>query len=197
MIPKWWNIFIIAFFVSSAQAQIHYAIHADQSQVRYYMEHPMHKWDAVSKQAKGNIEMGEDLTPNKIEITIPVVSFRSDNSNRDSHMAETVESYIYPEVVFVSTKITREKYAGDTHRVTSSWKVEGQLTFHGVTKDLSVPVAIVLEDKKITASSEFELKLTDFQIELPSLLLLPVKDWIKITFSIEGETAQSPNLGSL
>jgi polyisoprenoid-binding protein YceI len=179
---------------SVAYAQSHYTIKTKDSAVKYFMEHPMHKWDATSKSATGIVDLDSDLTASKISVTIPITSFDSDNSNRDSHMAEVVESYIYQDVSFLSTKIITESYTGENHHKTGSWNVEGNITFHGVTKKVILPVAVMLEGNTLNATGELELKLTDFGIELPSLLMLPVKDWIRITFRIAGETEQPPSL---
>jgi polyisoprenoid-binding protein YceI len=141
--------------------------------------------------------MANDLGPSSVDIASPVLSFNSDNGTRDAQMAEALEYRVYPNVSFVSTKIASERYVRDNHHARSVWTIDGRLTFHGVTKNVCVPVSVILDGKKLVATGVFELKLTDFDIELPSLLLLPVENWIKVTFCIMAETSNMPELSEL
>jgi polyisoprenoid-binding protein YceI len=176
-------------FLSNAQAQVHYVISPRQSYVKYFMKHPMHDWDATSQSVTGSIDLATDSSSSQASMTIPVTSFDSHNGNRDSHTAETVESYIFPNVSFKSTKVTPIAPANDKDGQKSEWRIEGEITFHGVNKSISVPAHVTFEEERLTAEGEFELKPSEFDIALPKLLMVAVKDWLKISFSIVAEAA--------
>ena len=181
--------FVTILFVSNARTQVHYVISPRQSYVKYFMKHPMHDWDGTSQSISGSIDLATDSSSSQASVTIPVTSFDSHNGNRDSHTAETVESYIYPNVSFKSTKIAPISPANDKEVQKSEWRIEGEMTFHGVNKNISVPAHVAFEENRLIAEGEFELKPSEFDIALPKLMMIAVKDWLKISFSIVAETA--------
>jgi polyisoprenoid-binding protein YceI len=120
-----------------------------------------------------------EIDPAKKEIvsvsaTVDVTTFDSGNSNRDSHAMEVIDAISYPEVSFVSSSVTE---TGD------SLKVTGKLTFHGVTRDIVALAAAKWSVDKIEVRGSFVLSLTDFKIERPSLLMIPVEDALRFTFA--------------
>lgn len=186
---------LFALITPNIGAQTHYTILTKESSAKYFMKHPMHDWEATSNAVKGSIDLVTDLSSAKVNITIPVISFDSHNGNRDSHVAETVESYIYPAATFTSTKITRLSAAGDSANTPgphkSMWQVEGLIGFHGVSKKVDVPVTLTQLGKHLAAEGEFECKLTDFDLKPPSLMMVATKDWLKISFSLIAETSKA------
>jgi polyisoprenoid-binding protein YceI len=147
----------------------------DESSITYRIVHPLHEIEATSKDATYQLE----IDPAKKEIvsvsaTVDVTTFDSGNSNRDSHAMEVIDAISYPEVSFVSSSVTE---TGD------SLKVTGKLTFHGVTKDIVAMAASIWSVDKIEVRGSFVLSLTDFKIERPSLLMIPVEDALRFTFA--------------
>jgi polyisoprenoid-binding protein YceI len=147
----------------------------DESSITYRIVHPLHEIEATSKDATYQLE----IDPAKKEIvsvsaTVDVTTFDSGNSNRDSHAMEVIDAISYPEVSFVSSSVTG---TGD------SLKVTGKLTFHGVTKDIVAMATSKWSVDKIEVRGSFVLSLTDFKIERPSLLMIPVEDALRFTFA--------------
>ena len=147
----------------------------DESSITYRIVHPLHEIEATSKDATYQLE----IDPAKKEIvsvsaTVDVTTFDSGNSNRDSHAMEVIDAISYPEVSFVSSSVTE---TGD------SLKVRGKLTFHGVTRDIVAMAASIWSVDKIEVRGSFVLSLTDFKIERPSLLMIPVEDALRFTFA--------------
>jgi polyisoprenoid-binding protein YceI len=165
-------------FISSAitEAQTkQVALLKDESSITYRIVHPLHEIEATSKDATYQLE----IDPAKKEIvsvsaTVDVTTFDSGNSNRDSHAMEVIDAISYPEVSFVSSSVTE---TGD------SLKVTGKLTFHGVTKDIVAMATSKWSVDKIEVRGSFVLSLTDFKIERPSLLMIPVEDALRFTFA--------------
>jgi polyisoprenoid-binding protein YceI len=103
---------------------------------------------------------------------VDVTTFDSGNSNRDSHAMEVIDALTYPQVTFSSTSI---EAAGD------SLRVSGTLTFHGVSKPIVVAAATRWEQNRLEVEGAFTLSLTEFKIERPSLLMIPVDDTLKFS----------------
>lgn len=146
----------------------------DESSITYKLVHPLHEIEATSKDASYQLDI--DPAMNKIvdvSASVDVTTFDSGNSNRDSHAMEVIDAISYPEVTFVSSSITQ---SGD------SLRVAGKLTFHGVTRDIMALAACKWSTDKVEVRGSFVLSLTDFKIERPSLLMIPVEDALRFTF---------------
>ncbi len=143
----------------------------DQSSITYTLVHPLHTVESTSKEIVYRLE----CDPAKQEIKavsarVDVMSFDSGNSNRDSHAMEVVDAVTYPDATFLSSNVAQ---SGD------SVVVGGRLTFHGVTKDIIATVHPKWSSDKINFDGHFNISLTDFKIERPSLLMIPVHDTLR------------------
>ena len=174
-IKNYFLLLALLFLVTTSKAQTK-KIQADkkESSVTYHMTHPLHEIEATSK----DIGCWADLDPAKKEIThvyvqIDVTTFDGGNSNRDSHAMEVIDAISYPKVKFTSTSIIQN---GDKLKVT------GKLTFHGITKEITFDALSKWESNKVTVSGNFVISLTEFKIERPSLLLIPVNDELRFSF---------------
>ncbi len=145
-----------------------------ESFVTYTLHHPLHTIEAMSKDVDCKITVDRSAKEIKtVSAQVDVTTFDSGNSNRDSHAMEVIDALSYPEVDFVSTSVSQN---GD------SLKVSGKMTFHGVTKDIVIPAACRWESGKLTVQGKFDLSLTAFKVQRPSLLMMPVDDALKFSF---------------
>ena len=150
---------------------------SDGSTVTYRIVHPLHTIVATSKEVAYRLEYDAATKAIKsIAAKVDVTSFDSGNSNRDSHAMEVIDAISYPDAAFQSTGITPR---GDT------LAVAGKLTFHGVTGDVLALVSAVWSPAKDTVhfSGGFTISLTDFKIDRPSLLMIPVNDTLWFTLN--------------
>ncbi len=76
----------------------------------------------------------KDITQTKVEVAIEVTSVNTGHSQRDEHLRgpDFFDVAKYPAISFVSRKVTR----GDADRL----RVIGDLTIHGVTREITVDV---------------------------------------------------------
>ncbi len=145
----------------------------DESKLTYNVSHPLHEVEATSKDVMSSIELDPaNRSIKSVTVSVDVTTFDSGNSNRDSHAMEVIDALTYPEAKFVSTSVAQN---GD------SAKVLGNLTFHGVTKEITIPAALKWSANRLEVHGDFVVSLTAFKIERPSLLMIPVSDDIKFT----------------
>jgi polyisoprenoid-binding protein YceI len=159
---------------SFAQSKIAETL-AGESWIAYRMVHPLHVIDARSTNAEYKLE----LDPTKKEIKmitaqVDVMTFDSGNSNRDSHAMEVIDAITYPDVEFTSTSIVQK---GDSLFVT------GKLTFHGLTKDITMAGTTQWQANRLDVHGAFDIGLTEFKIDRPSLLMIPVEDKLSFTLA--------------
>jgi polyisoprenoid-binding protein YceI len=135
----------------------------------------MHTITGVNRDLDCTVDLSADTVSSMIRVSADVTGFDTGNSSRDSHAMEVVEYRKYPKVVFASTAI---KPAGD------GYDVAGNLTFHGRTKPVAFHVTPRIGAQRIEIAGSFAVKLSDFDVERPRLLLVPVKDDLKISFDL-------------
>ncbi len=174
---------LIALLAEPAPAQRH-ALTSTQgsTSITYRLHHPLHDVDAVSKTGMLRIDCDpatRDIT--SVEAEVDVTSFDSGNSNRDSHAMEVVDALTYPEVTFLSTSVSRH---GD------SLTVAGKLTFHGITRNVTAKGRAEWGGGRLSLGAHFNISLTEFKIERPSLLMMPVADSLRFTLSAEFNLTQ-------
>jgi polyisoprenoid-binding protein YceI len=140
----------------------------EESWMSYTLHHPLHTFDAVSKDIQYTVALDSTCRQvTGVTGTVDVTTFDSKNSNRDSHAMEVVDAITFPDATFASTHVTQD---GENLTVT------GNLTFHGVTKEVVAAGTAKWADRKLTVEEHFSFCMTSFGIERPSLLLMPVND---------------------
>jgi len=172
------KLIIILFFQVAFAQGVPVTIDVDQSFISYDGRHPAHNWTGVSKEIKGSFIFDKDNpTASNVDLFVPVFSFDSKNSNRDSNMLDVIEDYFYPTVSFTSSEIIKQE---------NQYYIKGLLFFHGIKKEITIPVNFTLDDKKIKVDADFSISLTDYKIKRPSLLTIKMKDDITIKLFLVG-----------
>ena len=80
-----------------------------------------------------------------------------------------LETDRYPECIF------RGKIDGDN--------ANGEITLHGVTKKISVPVIMSKSEEEVTIDTEFKITLKDHKIKVPRLLFQNIAEEIEVKVS--------------
>lgn len=101
-----------------------------------------------------------DPGKSQVEIEIDTTTLWADNDNLTDHLKspDFFDVEQFPTATFVSREIIPE---GD------GYTVVGDLELHGVTKEITFPAEIAVEDDRVTARSEFSIKRFDFDIVYP------------------------------
>ncbi len=139
-----------------------YTLDKSHSTVSFVVRHMM-----VSKvrghftEFSGDIVVAEEPASSKVDVTIDVASVDTRDPQRDGHLKspDFFELEKYPTITFTSTSV---------HGGGGDWKVDGDLTIHGVTR----PVTLELEflgatgdpygGKRIGFSASTEIDRSDF-----------------------------------
>jgi len=96
---------------------------------------------------------------------------------------EVLESAKYQKITFKSVSVSDVKQTGND---AYNFVVNGDLTLHGVTKRIAVPVAATVTPQELRATGKYTLKQTDYGIKPYSAAggTIKVKDDIVINFNI-------------
>ncbi len=144
----------------------------EQSNLTYHVSYPLHQSEGVSHAARGKgvCHAGQcDFL-----IAVPVKSFDSGDSNRDLHMVQVTRGAQFPLV----TVRTRLPEAAST---SSTVNADLEIQFAGQTAQFKqVPFQLATQGNEIKISGTIPATLTDFKIEPPTLLTVPVKNEIPV-----------------
>lgn len=140
-----------------------------------------------SKTAAENIEAHNkhavtvlDKTTGEVEFSVLMKGFEFEKALMQEHFNENyVESDQFPKAVFKG-KMNEAATVLFTKDGQYKSTVTGKLSIHGVTKEITAPVVFTITAGVITASSQFTLTLSDYNIAVPSL----VKDKISKSLTI-------------
>ncbi len=158
--------FLLATIPTLAAADTQWVL--DQSTLSYHVSHPMHNTDGVSHAAKGKgvCHAGEcDFL-----IAVPVKSFDSGDSNRDLHMLQVTRGGEFP-LITVRTQLPESASASATIRADLEIQFAGQTFTYK-----QVALQLTNQGKQIRITGTIPATLSDFKIDPPSLLAIPVKN---------------------
>lgn len=143
-----------------------------QGTLTYHVSHPLHQTDGTSHAARGKGICHDGQCD--FLIAVPVKTFDSGDTNRDLHMIQVTRGAEFP-MVTVRTRLPESAGASSTI------KVDLEIQFAGQTAHFQqVPFEVTTEgaDKHIVGT--IPATLSDFKIEPPSLLTLPVRNEIPV-----------------
>ena len=90
----------------------------------------------------------------------------------------------YPEIIFRSTAVTGKPTGSNEYDL----KITGDLTLHGVTRQIKIPTKITVTGDRLRAQGEFSINRGDFKVKATSAVhgLVRVRNKVKFTFDIVG-----------
>ena len=144
----------------------------DQSTLTYHVSHPLHQTEGVSHAARGKGACHEEQCD--FLIAVPVKSFDSGDSNRDLHMLEVTKGAEFP-LVTVRTRLPESDSKSATIYADLEIQFAGQTAHYK-----QVPFQLTPQGKDIKITGAIPATLSDFKIEPPTLLTLPVKNELPI-----------------
>jgi polyisoprenoid-binding protein YceI len=166
-------------------------IDSAHSSAQFQVTHMMiSKVSGSFSEVEGQVALdGEDVSSAMVEATIPVSTIYTGAAKRDAHLKspDFFDVEKYPTLIFKSAKVTK---TGD-----GSLKVAGQLTLHGVTRDVVLdvqPPSPAIKGPKgeshIGLAASTTLQRKDFGISWNKILDsggVMISEEVKVTLNIE------------
>ncbi len=144
----------------------------EQSTLTWHASHPLHQSEGVSHAARGKgvCQAGQcDFL-----IAVPVKSFDSGDSNRDLHMLQVTRGAQFP-MVIVRTRLSEEALSSTTIHADLEIQFAGQTVQYK-----QVPFQLSMQGNEARLSGTIPATLSDFKIDPPSLLMIPIKNEIPV-----------------
>ena len=149
-------------------------IDSDKSKINYSGSHFLHKWSSQNNNVSGLIQLNNNFITN-IGVVAKVEDFKSGNSSLDSNSYRVLEALTFPNIIFKSSEI---------QKINEQITINGLIEFHGIEKSIKISADLAQTSNSNRLDGEFNINLSDFSIERPSLLLKKIDDQIKISFTL-------------
>jgi len=119
-----------------------------------------------------------------VQIVININSLDTGNGLRNKEMRERyLETNKFGTAIFKSVSVTGPASIAPNQPTDIS--VTGDMTLHGVTKRMTIPVRVVLiPDGRIHATSSFKIHMPDFGISVPHNILVTVNDDVPVRLDV-------------
>ena len=117
------------------------------------------------------------------KFTIDMNSTWSDNEKLTTHLkaADFFDVESFPSSEFVVTSFSMK---GE-----NAYDISGNLTLHGVTKNITFPTTVNTSDESIKVSSEFDIKRSDFGISYPGKKDDLIREEVILKLDLEAKPA--------
>ncbi len=163
-------IFCGAFFVFTMAASA-------QSGQKFFTRDGKVKFDATAASSPEKIDALSnsatcvlDAANGNFQWAVLIKGFQFEKSLMQEHFNENyLESGKYPKATFVG-KITNLNEVTLSKNGTYNAIVSGQMTIHGVTKDITTNGAITVNGSNVKVNAGFNLNLADYSISIPALV---------------------------
>jgi polyisoprenoid-binding protein YceI len=186
------SLFVVAALRTTARAEIlHFTIDTEKSQITATVDEPLRHFngaaDGTFQIMRGEVS-GDPANPaatGHVEIVINPTTYNSGNTHRDNVvLRDALETRNYSMIRFVNTRI--EDLEMEAPAAIGKATIVGNLTLHGMTREIRVPVEVTLSpDREFTASGDVTFDYTEFGVNVPhALFALPAGKEVDIKFRI-------------
>jgi len=149
--------------------------------VSFFSTSPMENIEAHNKQVNAAL----DVATGDFVFKILIKSFEFEKALMQEHFNENyMESDKYPNSTFQG-KITNLSSVDFTKNGEYDVEVQGKLTIHGVTKDVTEKGKFTVKDGAVQGLSKFNVKLADYDIAIPKAVANNIAEVIEVTVDVK------------
>ncbi len=180
-------IFTLTYLFLTIISQAQDKFYTKSGKIDFYSKTPLEDIEAKHKFAVCLL----DTKTGTLQFSILIKGFEFENEEMQEHFNEDyLESDKYPKAEFKG-QIVNNSIINYTKPNTYPVHVVGQLTIHGVTKEVQSAGTIKVDGDALTATSSFIIQVADYNIKIPAL----VKDKVAKTVKITVDTKLDPFKG--
>jgi len=146
---------------------------ANDGEITFFSYAPIEDIKAVNKK----VSAAFDISNNDIVFQLYISDFNFRKKLMQTHFNENyLESDIYPKANFVGKVFALEE---------DSAVVRGLLTIHGVSNEIEANGMFIKNNNSIKISSEFNVKLEDYNVSIPTIVMYKIAEEILVNVEIK------------
>jgi polyisoprenoid-binding protein YceI len=177
--------------MASSAAFMPFHLDPAESRVWFDADARLHSFRGETQQLTGRFALQRLFPPKLVDaaVTIDAASLDTGHPERNADMRqEFLEVDRFPAIEFRVHDLLLPQTVADA----VSWDLvlQGQLTVHGVTRDVKVPTTVSVADERITARGQLYLDMRDYNIRVPRLFLIPMKSEVLVGFEVVARPLQ-------
>lgn len=173
---------IIAFLFLAVSVNAQKTFYTKSGYIGFFSSTPLENIDARNNQVVSFLKTADG----SLNFGLLVKSFKFKNALMEEHFNENyAQSDKYPKAKFKGKILNLEdiNFGKDG---TYTAKVEGKLTFHGVTNNISLDdVKLTVKGDKLKGEASFKAKPEDYNIEIPSIVRGKIAKEITVKVEID------------
>jgi polyisoprenoid-binding protein YceI len=161
--------------------------HVDREEtntVKFISDAPFEDFEGVTDKIDGYVLWnGTKLSPDsdysnrEFYFEVELASLDTGIGLRNRHMRENyLETDTYPYVSFKGKLTSVAVDSADDYSITGA----GIFSLHGFDREISIIANVFNDENGIKVQSEFDIKLSDYNIEIPSLMFLKINETIHL-----------------
>ena len=170
-----YHIFLILLFPLSVLSQDKY--YTKSGRITFYSATAMEHIEAINKTVTSVI----DTKSGDLQFAVLMKGFEFRKALMQEDFNDTyVESSKYPRSTFKG-KIVNNEAVNYAVNGTYPVKATGLLLLHGISRMVTTPGSITVDNGKLVLNAQFDILLTDYKIAIPALVSDKISKSIKIT----------------
>jgi polyisoprenoid-binding protein YceI len=145
----------------------------------------LHDWKETS--SKGSAQAVFQFNGSKLNdlsllvFTVPVTSLKSEHKTMDNNTYKALKSDKHPEIAYTLSSATITPVNATTYTI----KTKGKLTIAGSTRETDVDATAKLNpDNTISVSGSKKLKMTDYGVTPPKVMMIKTGNDITISYNL-------------
>ena len=169
---------LLLFIAASGFAQQPNRYVSRQGQVEFFSYTKVENIKAINNQAQSVF----DITTSEIGVRMLMRAFVFKKALMQEHFNESyIESDIYPKCSFEGKIMDLERPLPEVQ----TKLIKGNVTIHGVSKELEIKAKIENNQDKVSFSGTFNLQVSDFKIKIPPIVAGNISKTIEVNFRFE------------
>ena len=179
---------IAGFLLVAANLQAQDKFFTKTGRISFFSEAPLEDIEAINHTAAAVV----DAKSGVVAFSVLMKGFEFDKALMQEHFNDHyVESDKFPKAEFRGT-ITNNSEINYTKAGSYAARVKGKLTIHGVTKDIETTGTIRVEKDGLRSISSFNIRLSDYNIKIPSLVKDKISNVVKVSVDSRMEALKEP-----
>lgn len=161
-----------------------YVLDPHESTIRFNADARLHTFTGVVGQLSGRVRLPSASRASEAAacVEIEAGSITTGIAMRDNTMQRShLHTDRFPIILFTLSGVDLVEPKGDG-RYTAT--LRGTLALHGVTAPLAIPAKAALAGQRLVVEGTVPLLLSTFQIPIPALLFIPMKDEVMVSFKV-------------
>lgn len=150
-----------------------------KNSVKFISDAPIENFEGITKNIDGYIYLDktQSLDSSQLYFEVELNTLDTGIGLRNRHMREEyLETDKFPYTYFTGKFATMKLRDDGNYDV----EVNGKMFIHGITKQVLISGVMIKTEDGFNISSSFEVKLTDYNIDIPKIMFLKIDETMKL-----------------